>query len=128
MFTAAKDYEKLLDELGPELSARAALHDQSESFVAESYATLRTHGFFKLAVPSELGGPGLSMGELCSIIQRLGSYCGSSALAFSMHSHLVATAAYRWRHMKGAYRRLVAARRQREPGAVLERRLGLAGE
>src|SRR5689334_13146823 len=89
MFTAAKDYEKLLDELGPEFAARAAQHDERDSFVAESYATLRTHGFFKLAVPAELGGPGLSTGELCAIIQRLGSYCGSTALAFSMHTHLV---------------------------------------
>jgi acyl-CoA dehydrogenase len=94
------DYLNLLKQLGPALAARAAEHDERESFVAESFATLRSHGFFKALVPSELGGPGVTHRAICALVQQLGTYCGSTALAFSMHSHLVATAEYRWRYQK----------------------------
>jgi acyl-CoA dehydrogenase len=90
----------LVDRLGPDFRARAQEHDRQDSFVAEQFKSLREHGFFRALVPSELGGPGVSHSEMCDLIQRLGSYCGSTALAFSMHCHLVATAAYRWRHQK----------------------------
>jgi acyl-CoA dehydrogenase len=49
---------------------------------------------------------------MCRVIRCLGTHCGSTALAFSMHSHLVATAAWRWRHEKaptdGLLRRIAA--------------------
>jgi acyl-CoA dehydrogenase len=32
----------------------------------------------------------------CATPSALGAFCGSTALAFSMHSHLVAVAAWRW--------------------------------
>jgi alkylation response protein AidB-like acyl-CoA dehydrogenase len=32
------------------------------------------------------------------MLRELGYYCGSTALAFSMHTHQVVTAAWRWRH------------------------------
>jgi acyl-CoA dehydrogenase len=51
-------------------------------------------------VPVEFGGHGASYRELCAAIRVLGAGCGSTALAFSMHSHLVAVAAWRWRHEK----------------------------
>jgi len=80
------------------IGANAAQHDADESFVAPSYAMLRESGFLSALVPSELGGDGAGFGEMCSAIRALGEACGSTALAFSMHAHLVATAAWRWRH------------------------------
>jgi alkylation response protein AidB-like acyl-CoA dehydrogenase len=49
-------------------------------------------------VPVEFGGGGADVAEMCQVIRRLGAACGSTALAFAMHSHLVAVAAWRWRH------------------------------
>lgn len=80
------------------VAAQAGLHDANESFVSDGYRLLKDEGLFKALVPAELGGGGAGFGEICQAIRRLGASCGSTALAFSMHSHLVATAAWRWRH------------------------------
>jgi L-asparaginase/Glu-tRNA(Gln) amidotransferase subunit D len=50
------------------------------------------------AVPADLGGGGLTHRELGDLVRRLAGYCGSTALAYSMHSHLVAAAVWRHRH------------------------------
>lgn len=78
----------------------AAQADKDEAFVHASFMLLRDEGFFKVHVPSDLGGHGVSYGELCTIVRRLGRACGSTALAFSMHCHLVAVAAWRLQHEK----------------------------
>jgi len=80
------------------LAANAAAHDADDSFVAENYAALRAQGFLRAHVPEELGGFGLSHRETCDLVRRLAAACGSTGLAFAMHSHLVAFAAWRWRN------------------------------
>ena len=40
------------------------------------------------------------MPELAEMLRILGRACGSTALAFSMHTHQVAIPAWRWRHQK----------------------------
>jgi acyl-CoA dehydrogenase len=91
------DWTALMTELGSDFSTRCAEHDANDSFVAENYAVLRERGAFAAGVPQELGGGGASHRELCAMIRELGHYCGSTALAFSMHTHLVGTLAYVWR-------------------------------
>lgn len=86
------------DRLAESLAASAAAHDADDSFVADGFALLKREGFFKAHVPAELGGGDATYDELCDIVRRLAHGCGSTALAFSMHCHLVATAAWRWRH------------------------------
>ena len=86
-------------ELGPALAEAAARHDLDRSFVSESYALLKEHRFFSMGVPRELGGGGALHGETCDAIREIGRYCASTALAFSMHAHLVAAAV--WRHLHG---------------------------
>jgi len=98
--SAAIDWLALADRLGRDFAARADQHDRDDSFVAANYQALKAAGFFKALVPAELGGHGADHSEICHAIRRLGTYCGSTALAFSMHSHLVAVAAWRWRHEK----------------------------
>ena len=83
--------------LGRDFATRAAEHDQDDSFVTENYRALRERGAFAAGVPAELGGGGASHADLCAMIRELGHYCGSTALAFSMHTHLVGTLAYLWR-------------------------------
>jgi len=51
-------------------------------------------------VPAELGGGGLAYSAMCRLIREMGSCCSSTALAFSMHQHLVAAATWNYRHGK----------------------------
>ncbi len=92
------DWVTRLNEIAGEIEARAAEHDSADSFVAENFALLKQHGFFKMHVPAELGGLGADYPALCAVVRRLAAACGSTGLAFSMHSHLVALAAWRWQH------------------------------
>jgi alkylation response protein AidB-like acyl-CoA dehydrogenase len=87
-------------QLGPRFAERAARADEEDFFVAENFGELKAHGLVAAGVPEELGGGGASHGELADMLRQLGHYCGSTALAFSMHTHQVATAAWRWRHQK----------------------------
>lgn len=93
-----RHFEELARNLGHSFEQRARVHDREGQFVADNYALLREHKFFSAAVPAELGGGGLSHRELGDLIRRLAGYCGSTALAYSMHSHLVAAAVWRYRH------------------------------
>jgi acyl-CoA dehydrogenase len=94
------DWAALIDELGPRFAERAAAHDAEDSFVAENYADLKRARLFAAGVPAELGGGGASHAELCDMLRRLAHYCGSTALAFSMHTHMTAINVWRWRHDK----------------------------
>lgn len=85
--------------LGPTFAARAAAYDSSGQFVAENYADLKAGGFFAAGVPKELGGGGASHQEVGELLRELAHHCGATALALSMHQHLVAAAM--WRHLHG---------------------------
>ena len=99
---APTDWIALARRVGPLLRARSETHDAEGTFVAASYQELRAHGFFGVVVPTELGGGGASLTELCETIRELAQFCPSTALSFSMHSHLVASAVWRWRNGKPA--------------------------
>ena len=96
------DWPGLMQELGPGFAARAATHDATDTFVAENFAELKARGALAAAVPGELGGGGAPYPALCEMLRVLGRYCGSTALTLSMHTHLAATAAWRWRRGAGA--------------------------
>lgn len=94
----ARDWTALATRIGAEIAADGARCDAEDAFVEEGYRRLKEEGFFKALVPVELGGYGATQAEMCDAIRALGAHCGSTALAFSMHAHLVAVAAWRWRH------------------------------
>jgi acyl-CoA dehydrogenase len=96
MTTATTDFLAIAREIGPMFAARAAQHDEEDSFVAENFAVLKERGFFRAHVPEELGGGGATLAEMAAVLRELGRHCGSTALAFSMHTHLVAAATWRW--------------------------------
>jgi alkylation response protein AidB-like acyl-CoA dehydrogenase len=91
------DWVSTVAQLGPELAEHTAAHDRDDSFVADGYARLREVGAFSAGVPAELGGGDASAAELCAMVRELAHHCSSTALAFSMHTHLVATQAWLWR-------------------------------
>ncbi|MDX2024395.1 MAG: acyl-CoA dehydrogenase family protein [Deltaproteobacteria bacterium] len=84
--------------LGATFASRAAAHDRSGQFVGDNYADLKAGGFFAAGVPQELGGGGASHAELGEMLRELAHHCGATALALSMHQHLVAAAVWRHRH------------------------------
>jgi alkylation response protein AidB-like acyl-CoA dehydrogenase len=92
------DWRARADRISGEIAEAAARHDADDSFVSEGYQRLKEEGFFKALIPAELGGGGAEYAEICDAIRRVAASCGATALAFSMHSHLVAAAAWRWRH------------------------------
>ncbi|MEJ0060907.1 MAG: acyl-CoA dehydrogenase family protein [Terricaulis sp.] len=96
--TPPTDWSALAQSIAAEIALEAARHDAEESFVAGNYRRLKDAGLFKALVPAEFGGGGAEVTDICNVIRILGAACGSTALAFSMHSHLVAAAAWRWRH------------------------------
>jgi len=91
------DWLALARDLSSEFAPRAAAHDADDSFVAENYDILKAHQVFSAPVPQELGGGGASHAELCDFLRVLGQSCGSTALALSMHMHLLAATVWRWR-------------------------------
>jgi alkylation response protein AidB-like acyl-CoA dehydrogenase len=97
---AAIDWVAQVDAIAGEIAARAAAHDDNDSFVAENFALLKQRGFFKAHVPAELGGYGAQYPFICAAVRRIAGACASTALAFSMHTHLVALATWRWRNEK----------------------------
>jgi alkylation response protein AidB-like acyl-CoA dehydrogenase len=90
----------IVHKIGPEIASRAAMADEKGQFVSENYALLRQHGLVEAGVPSEFGGADASIDDLGQMLKTLAHYCGSTALAFSMHQQQVAIPAWRWRHQK----------------------------
>ncbi|WP_308909072.1 acyl-CoA dehydrogenase family protein [Pseudokordiimonas caeni] len=86
------DLQAILAELGPRFAERSAALEASDSFVFDNYAELKMRGVFSAQVPTDLGGPGVKHSEVAAFLRGLAGYCPSTALALSMHQHLVSAA------------------------------------
>ena len=93
------DWKRVATGLGAAFGERAATFDAQDRFVAENYADLKRHQVFSMLVPESLGGGGARLSEVCDLLRVLGRHCASTALALSMHQHLVAATVFR--HKKG---------------------------
>ncbi len=85
-------------ELGPVLARRADAEIDEDKYVAENVALLKNSGLVEAGVPRELGGAGAEVDDLAAMLRTLAYHCGSTGLAFSMHTHQVAIPAWRWKH------------------------------
>lgn len=92
------DLQALVQIIGPRFAKGAAERDQGDVFVAEHYDVLKEHKVFSALVPADLGGGGVRHSAMCAFLRQLAHYCPSTALALSMHQHLVAAAAYNHRN------------------------------
>jgi alkylation response protein AidB-like acyl-CoA dehydrogenase len=97
----ATDWIEVARILGKEFAGRAEAHDEGDVFVSRNYAALKEQRVFSAAVPEELGGGGASHREVAGMLRILGQYCGSTALALSMHQHLIAATIWKYRHGQG---------------------------
>jgi indole-3-acetate monooxygenase len=100
--TKPRSAVEIARELGPVFAKRAEQTTDEDQFVAENYELLKSSGLVAAGVPAELGGGGASYDELADMLRTLGYHCGSTGLAFSMHTHQVAIPAWRWRQQKVA--------------------------
>jgi acyl-CoA dehydrogenase len=106
------NWTKKAEKIAAAIAEHAARHDSDDSFVEEGFAELEAAGFFTALVPSDFDGGGASLGEICEALKIIGAACGSTALAASMHSHIIAVAAWRWKNQgaptDGLLKRVVA--------------------
>lgn len=98
--SVARDVVAIAKELAPLFAARAGAHDDHDQFVGENYVALKEAGLVDAGVPVELGGGGAQLRELCEMLRIIAQSCGSTGLAFSMHTHQVAIPAWRWVEQK----------------------------
>lgn len=96
--TRFPNLQALVQIIGPRFAEHAAERDADDIFVAENYDVLKEHRVFSALVPTELGGGGVRHSTMCAFLRQLAHYCPSTALALSMHQHLVAAAAYHHRN------------------------------
>ncbi len=97
--TADKDFAARMDELGRSFARTAAESDEQDRFVAGNFKVLKEHRVFSATVPTELGGGGVTHRQMSAGLRALARHCSSTALALSMHQHLVA--AQVWNHKHG---------------------------
>jgi alkylation response protein AidB-like acyl-CoA dehydrogenase len=100
--TDSETVVEIASRLAPGFAANAAKADEDDRFVADNYKILKSAGLVEAGVPVELGGKGAEIAELCDMIRTIARACGSTGLAFAMHTHQVAIPAWRWRHQKVA--------------------------
>jgi len=92
------DLQALVQIIGPRFAEGAAERDAGDVFVADHYDVLKQHKVLSALVPAELGGGGVAHSAMCRFLRQLAHYCPSTALALSMHQHLVAAAVYNHRN------------------------------
>jgi alkylation response protein AidB-like acyl-CoA dehydrogenase len=83
----------LTDEMLTRFRERAPAYDRDNRFFAEDFEELRDAGYLTCAVPSDLGGRGFSLAELCRAQRRLAYYAPATALAVNMHLYWTGVAA-----------------------------------
>lgn len=93
-----------------DLAIDAVAHDISGTIAAPAFDRLRGDGVTAALVPESFGGGGASYADIADTLRMLGRVDPSTAVAFSMHSHLVAFQV--WRHQRdmdasGIFRKLV---------------------
>lgn len=96
--TTKTDWVATARSLSDDFGTRAAKHDADDTFVAENYDALRMAKLFSAPIPADLGGGGATYPEHVAIIRTIARGCGSTALAYSMHSHLLQATIWRHRH------------------------------
>ncbi|MBL1076760.1 acyl-CoA/acyl-ACP dehydrogenase [Nocardia sp. 2] len=85
--------------IGAELAEGVADRDRSGEISTVAFDLLRSAGLARALVPAEYGGGAVTHAEMGEILRELGRHDASTAVAFAMHTHLVATQL--WRHKHG---------------------------
>jgi alkylation response protein AidB-like acyl-CoA dehydrogenase len=87
----------LTDEMLARFSRRASRYDRDNVFFSDDLDELRQAGYLRLAIPTELGGAGLSLAGVAREQRRLARSAAPTALAINMHLYWTGNAADLWR-------------------------------
>ena len=79
-----------VDEIGARFAVGADERDANDTFVADHYPIMKEAGLVSALVPEEFGGGGATYTDVAAMLRRLSYHDSSTALALSMHQHLVA--------------------------------------
>jgi len=101
--TAEQDPGERLAGLLPDFAGRAARYDEADEFAAANFEALKHIRLMSAAVPAEFGGDGLDVAALSPLLRTMARACSSTALAYAMHTHVVALMAWRWRNQKAPF-------------------------
>ena len=87
----------LTEEMLARFASRAASYDQENRFLEEDFEELRTTKYLLSPLPSEFGGAGMTLAEVCREQRLLAYHAPATALAVNMHLYWVGVAADLWR-------------------------------
>jgi alkylation response protein AidB-like acyl-CoA dehydrogenase len=87
----------LTDEMLARFASRAAVYDRENRFFEEDFEELRAAKYLLLPLPSEFGGAGMTLAEVCREQRRLAYHAPATALAVNMHLYWLGVAADLWR-------------------------------
>jgi alkylation response protein AidB-like acyl-CoA dehydrogenase len=95
-FSLTHEQQDLVDraeQLAVEFAKRARHHDETATFPAENFATLKEEGFLKLTVPTNMGGYGQWSDNnyltFYLILEALAAGCASTGQLLQIHGHSV---------------------------------------
>jgi alkylation response protein AidB-like acyl-CoA dehydrogenase len=71
---------------------RAAIYDRENRFFSEDFEELRVAGYLLMPIPSDLGGWGMTLPEVCREQRRLAYYAPATALGLNMHLYWMGVA------------------------------------
>ena len=95
-------YYLKIQKLAERFAERSKASEQADAFVAQNYEDLKETGFFSALIPKELGGGGLSYALMANLLRLIGQHCSSTALAASMHQHVIAANVWKYKQEQGA--------------------------
>jgi alkylation response protein AidB-like acyl-CoA dehydrogenase len=81
------------EDLYQRCAQRAPVYDRENRFFSEDFEELRAAGYLLMAVPSDLGGAGLTLPQVCQEQRRLAYHAPATALALNMHVYWTGMAA-----------------------------------
>lgn len=86
------DLSRQAERIGVKVAGPAADDvDRAARFPTEAVEALREASLLSVLVPSELGGSGLTVGQVADIVFELGRHCASTAMIYAMHQIQVAS-------------------------------------
>jgi len=88
----------LTEEMLARFAARADSYDRENRFFDEDFEELRASKYLLLPLPSEFGGAGMTLAEVCREQRRLAYHAPATALAVNMHLYWLGVAADLWRN------------------------------
>src|SRR5262245_3705716 len=79
----------LTEDLLQRCAQRAPVYDRENRFFTEDFEELKQAGYLRMPIPEALGGPGLSLSQVCREQRRLAYHAPATALAVNMHLYWV---------------------------------------